>query len=1197
MRLLRLEISGFKSFCDKTVLSFIQDGISVVVGPNGCGKSNLVDAVRWTLGEQSAKHLRGGSMEDVIFNGSSVRQPVSMAQVTLVFSNPEHDTIPKYAEFSEISATRRLYRSGESQYLINKTACRLTDIRELFMDTGIGSKGYSIIEQGKIDQIVTSRAEDRRSIIDEAAGIVKFKVKRKEAERKFAASKQNLLRVEDIIAELNRQEETLREQVAQAEIYIHTKARLERLQQCTAATRWFYLKEDINKITASLQKNQLSSEELTTSIATLDVQNASRQLELSTKEAEQEDLRRTIQTHKEGIIKLESKLETDRVAIENLDEWQKKGLEENELISRQIKTIEFQIVSYKKDSENFEKKAAEITIQLNRLLEFEKVKERELVDKRSNLEKNQSEELQMVKRMNDDQNQLKQSRERLEEINQGEISTRSQLDQAQAESLHLDGHLELALKSLDEKRAAKHLCGDRIESIEAVIEDLAQQVKAYRDKLQELTQSLNQAENRYHSLQELIHSHEVYDSATKVFLDYLDNHPLQAEKIGFEGTLAELVAPPEETMPQTTAFLNRYFNLLVFSSVNQLQDIVEIVNQLEVEQLQLFFIDLIEPAHTGENGDNRRWIQSKSDPSVSVPLADSFQLVDLPLFKLSPKTLLGSNGLIDPDAAIMTRAKIFLLGKPGKANQAELFFKRQEELTTLEKNQVQFTKDLQITGDRLNQVLLVRNEHEQNLARYRKEMIDLDLEILSAEKGLDAKTLEKNRLLSHQKLLLEQREQFQKSRTTFEEKIAGLSLTDAENQEKHGAIQAEIQQLKSLIDTVKLDKQEYTEELQVLKINLASLEEKKKNNLLMQERLEEDLQQRKDQQAEIQLRFLETKDKKELIRSSLTESNDALPKQLKLLSDVETQLKKVNDKIETDRIRFAEIQASITREQKKKANLMEKNHKLDIRLAQLTQEAKNIADNLYAENQIAPDELIETFDVRQFDIEAEAEAMVLLKGAIGRMDDVNLAAKKEYDTLKERLDFLITQSADLEQSINALEDSISKINQESRRRFREAFNQINQQFSKIFPQLFGGGEAYLELTDDADLLESGVEIIARPPGKRLQNMTLLSGGEKALTAIALVFSVFMIKPSPFCLLDEVDAPLDEANNERFNRHVKLLTQNSQFVIITHNKKTMEIGDALFGVTMEEPGISKVVSVDFNSFDMATEPEIALVGGS
>jgi len=1064
------------------------------------------------------------------------------------------------------------------------------------MDTGIGSKGYSIIEQGKIDQIVTSRAEDRRALIDEAAGIVKFKAKRKEAERKFAASKQNLLRVEDIIAELNRQEETLREQVAQAETYIHTKARLERLRQCTAATRWYYLKEDTKKIEASLQKNRLSNEELETSIATLDVQNASRQLELSTKEAEQEDLRRTIQTFKEGIIKLESKLETDRVAIENLDEWQKKGLEEDELINKQIKTIEFQITSHKKDSQTFEKKVAEITVQLDRLLEFEKVKKRELDDQRSNLEKNQSEELKMVKQMNDDQNQLKQSRERLEEISQAETLAKSQLDQAQAESLNLDDHLQLAIKSLNKQRAAKTLCGERIEFIEEAIEDLTQQVQAYRDKIQVLNQSLNQAENRYHSLQELIQSHEVYDSATKVFLDYLDNHPQQVEKLGYEGTLAELVAPPEDMMPQTTAFLNRYFNLLVFSSVNRLQDIVKLVNKLEVEQLQLFFIDLIEPAHNGENGENGRWIQSNSDRSGAVPLADSFQLVDLPLFKLSQKTLLGSEGLIDPDATIMTRAKIFLLGKPGQANQAQLFFKRKEELITLEKDQLQYQRDLQSTGLRLNQEALVLNEHGQNLARYQKEMIELDLEILSAEKEMDAKTLEKSRLLSNQEQLVEQREQLQKSRTSFEAKITELSKTEAENHEKHLVIQAEIQELKSVIDAVKLDKEEYTEELQVLKINLASLEEKKKNNLLMQERLEDDLQQRKEQQADINLRFLETKDKKELIRTSVAESNAALPNQLKLLGDVETQLKKVNDKIETDRNRFAETQASIVKEQKKKSALMEKNHKLDIRLAQLTQEAKNIADNLYAEDQIAPEELIETFDVKQFDIDAEAEAMVLLKKAIGGMDDVNLAAKKEYDILKERLDFLTTQSADLEHSINALEDSISKINQESRRRFREAFNLINQHFSKLFPQLFGGGEAYLELTDDSDLLESGVEIIARAPGKKLQNMTLLSGGEKALTAIALVFSVFQIKPSPFCLLDEVDAPLDEANNERFNRHVKLLTENSQFVIITHNKKTMEIGDALFGVTMEEPGISKIVSVDFNSFDMVIEPTIALAEG-
>ncbi|MFH2133060.1 MAG: AAA family ATPase, partial [bacterium] len=800
MRLLRLEIAGFKSFCDKTVLNFVQDGISIVVGPNGCGKSNLVDAIRWALGEQSAKHLRGSSMEDVIFAGSSVRQSVSMAQVTLVFSNPEHDTIPKYTEFSEISVTRRLYRSGESQYMINKTPCRLTDIRELFMDTGVGGKGYSIIEQGKIEQIVTSRAEERRSIIDEAAGIVKFKAKRKEAERKFAASKQNLLRVEDIIAELIRQEETLREQVSQAETYLYAKARLERLQNCTAATRWFYLTEEADKIMESLEKNRYSEEELAVTIATFEVQGASLQLALSGKEADHEDLRQTIQGHKEQIIKLEGKLETDRAAIDNLDEWQKKGLDESQLIHRQIETIEFQIASHQKDEALYETRIAETTMQLNRLLEFEKIKERELVDKRSSLEKSQSEELTVVKRMNDGQNQLKQSQERQEELRQSETSARNQLDLMTADGLDLDGHLDLSIKKLESKREAKTLCQGRIESLEPIIEDLNRQVKTCQDRLQALSQSSNQAENRYQSLQELIHSHEVYDSATKVFLDYLDRHPGQAQAIGYQGTLAELVAPPRGALPQTTAFLNRYFNLLVFSSVARLQDLVQIVNDLEVEQLQLFFMDLIETSPPGENGEFKRWIQSRAGESNSVPLADSFQLVDRPLFKLSRETLLEGAGLIDPDAAIMTRAKIFLLGKPGKSNQAGLFFKRQEELVTLEKSLQQFKTDIQVADDRLIRTSGLLEEHQRNLGRYRKEMIDLDLEILAAENELDARKLEKERLLNGQKLLRDQLEQLQQSRRILEEKNNTVSITLEDNHRRHLALQPEIKKLRSYIN-------------------------------------------------------------------------------------------------------------------------------------------------------------------------------------------------------------------------------------------------------------------------------------------------------------------------------------------------------------------------------------------------------------
>ncbi len=1196
MRLLRLEISGFKSFCDKTVLNFVQDGISVVVGPNGCGKSNLVDAVRWALGEQSAKHLRGASMEDVIFNGSSVRQPVSMAQVTLVFSNPEHDTIPKYAEFSEISVTRRLYRSGESQYILNKTACRLTDIRELFMDTGIGGKGYSIIEQGKIDQIVTSRPEERRAFIDEAAGIVKFKAKRKEAERKFAASKQNLLRVEDIIAELNRQEETLREQVAQAETYLNRKGRLERLQQCTAATRWFYLKEDGQKIVTSLEKNRFSGEKMATVIETFEVQEASLQLDLSAKEAKQEDFRRTLQENKEGIIKLEGKLETDRAAIENLDEWQKKGVEESELIGRQIDTISYQIKSHRNDAEQFEKKTAELDVRLHQLLEFEKIKERDLNDKQSNLEKSQSEEMSVVKQLNDDQNRLMQNRERLEELGQSNKTIEGQLEKAKNAGVELETHLEVDQHKLTQKQEAKKICQGRIEASQEIIENQEEVVKSFRDELEEIIRSQNQTTDRYRSLKELIQSHESFDSATRDFLDHLERHPKQAAKIGFEGTLAELVAPPDGEQPQAIAFLNRYFNLLVFSSIERLQDIVEIVNHLELEQLQMFFMDLVEAHELESNNGNRRWIQRRSDLSGPVPLADSFQSADVPLFELGREMLKNAGGLIDPNADIMTRAKIFLLGKPGKTNQAELFFNRHKELAELDSKKQQLQAEQEQTEKRLDQESAVLKEHQQNLVRYQKEMIDLDLEILGGEKELDARALEKERLTNNQQLLTRQLEQIQQSRTSLQEKIVELSGMIDSQQEKQQDVQQEIQRLKTVIDEANLDKQEYSGELQTLRINLASLEEKKKNNRLMLERLENDQEQRKEQLKEIKQRSIETKDKKESIFSSIKQSNEELPKQLHLLGEVEKQMKKTADEIESDRNRLAEIQASIQKDQKKRNSLTEKSHKMDVRLAQLKQEAKNIEDNLFAESRVAPEELIETFDVRKFDIEAEAEAIIELKQDIGGMDDVNLAAKKEYDILKERLDFLTTQSADLEQSIIALENSISKINQESRRRFKEAFQLINQQFNLLFPQLFGGGEAYLELTDDSDLLESGVEIIAQPPGKKLQNMTLLSGGEKALTAIALVFAVFQIKPSPFCLLDEVDAPLDEANNERFNRHVKLLTENSQFIIITHNKKTMEIGDALFGVTMEEPGISKIVSVDFNTFDMDSEGATALAEG-
>ena len=378
--------------------------------------------------------------------------------------------------------------------------------------------------------------------------------------------------------------------------------------------------------------------------------------------------------------------------------------------------------------------------------------------------------------------------------------------------------------------------------------------------------------------------------------------------------------------------------------------------------------------------------------------------------------------------------------------------------------------------------------------------------------------------------------------------------------------------------------QETTDELQHAKIVMAGLKEKVQNATTTQKKLNEDIIRYQNNLEDIKNREQEIHKKKTQYQMSIENTQSLLPKALDQLSVLEASFKVVNNKLEEVKADHLTHQKQIQQQLGKIEALKDENHKFEVKLAQLAQEAANKEENLFTEYSITPEEILKTFDPKDFSQDKAKREINKLSEVVASMVDINLAAKKEYDTLRDRLDFLQSQSDDLKQSIEALENSISKINLESKRRFLETFNKVNKQFSILFPQLFGGGEAHLELTDDESLLETGIEIIAQPPGKKLQNMTLLSGGEKALAAISLIFAIFLIKPSPFCLLDEVDAPLDDANNGRFNQHVKSMTQNSQFIIITHNKKTMEIGDSLFGVTMEEPGISKIVSVDFDNIE-------------
>ncbi len=1184
MRLLRLEASGFKSFCDKIVINFVQNGISVVVGPNGCGKSNIVDAVRWTLGEQSAKHLRGSSMEDVIFSGSSSRQPVSMAQVSLIFSNPEGDTIPKYSEFTEIAVTRRLYRSGESQYLINKTPCRLTDIRELFMDTGIGGKGYSIIEQGKIDQIITSRAEDRRLIIDEAAGIVKFKTKRKEAERKFAATKQNLLRVEDVLAELVRQEETLVVQVERAEEYLAAKARLERLQNCIAATKWYKLNEQAIKIGQNRDKAIEQKNDLETELTNLETLESSLALDITTGEAELNQFMAEIQGQKEKVIKLESKLDSDKITLENLDEWERKNKEEGELVEKQIKTVSLQLETYQVEHKKLSGEVEEKSKLVESLQTTADSSESDLSSQKIRLANLQQKEVESMTTVVAEQNQMEQLAERLKEVDEKALVMVEREKELEDEEKDLKSIWQELEGKIEDKKAEKERCNETIQVYSNQMEDAEQELSKLKTKSEELQQQVNQSESKLESLQELVLSHEEYDAATKKVLDTFTENPDISKNMGFLGTLAELVTLPEELNIQTTAFLNRYYNILIFKSIKKLKEIVDFAKNEELEQFQLAFLDSFSGNNKNGNNPLSSLIPVKPDQTESLALVDSFDVVKTSLHELKVDQLMNGGGLIDPDASMVTREGIFLIGLPGKSNLAETFIKRRQEINRIEKDLEELRKNLESSTDQFEEKSGILEELKRSLNASQQDLVALDLDIVGLQKEHDGKTQEKQRFENVKKDLEGEQNQLLELKKEFEDKIKGLEKSIEENQQTQETIRKVCADLKEQIEKTETNRKEAADELQQIKIVLAGLQEKQQNQEEGIARMTDDLVERKKQQREISQRTTETVDKRESIALSLKEATTKLPDLVEDVGKKEKQQNQMSDALEKKRAEYQELKDKIKKETQAITNLKDKNYKLEIKLAQLAQEAKNIEDNLFAEDALKPEDLIQTFEVKSFDVEKEAETIAELKKKIGGMANINLAAKGEYDILKERLDFLQTQSSDLTQSMEALESSINKINQESRKRFKTTFQQVNEKFSELFPQLFGGGEAYLRLTDETDLLESGVEIIAQPPGKKLQNMTLLSGGEKALTAIALIFAVFMIKPSPFCLLDEVDAPLDDANNVRFNKHVQALTENSQFIIITHNKKTMEIGDALFGITMEEPGISKVVSVDFNLFD-------------
>lgn len=1177
MKIKRLEIHGFKSFVDRVSLDF-EEGITAILGPNGCGKSNIVDAIRWSMGEQNAKNLRGRSMEDVIFGGSETRKPLGMAEVTMVFSNEDGRAPAAFREYSEIMVTRRLFRNGDSEYLINKTPCRLLDITELFMDTGIGARAYSIIEQGKIGMILNAKPEDRRFLIEEAAGVTKYKARKKTALRKIEATRQNLLRLGDIVGEVRRQTASLKRQAQKAERFKSLREELKAIEVRFARQRFAALQGQLTALTRNEEAQRL----LTTGLS---AQQDEGELRLEELRLLQTVVEKEVSFGQEQVFHLAGEIQKAEgrsgfatKELEGLVRRQEQLAVEDEEVVRRFLEVD---ADEQRLMENRSHLEVDLEKELRRLAEGESALE-ELTLREQDLGASLDESRQALYRLLTELSQIgaryETANRRRQQLEERKARNRSEAVKVREQSEEALGVCDSLQRALGEFRDSRQQLAEEQESLRETVISLRQRIETTERQLLALREELNRSQSRLESLRQLERDLEGYGSGVKALL---------AEsrfRERFPGTVADLFE------------VSSRFEVALESVLGERLQALPAARREDV----LTAVDFLR----GRDG-RCTFVLSDFKPPPLAPVAGALPLGELvqpcPGYEGLVGALLQGCYLVDSldpywqesfpagmvlvteGGDILTGRGEFTGGGRQGLGQGLLHKKREmKELSVQVEDQLAEVKNL----DQLRQQLRNdQHEAEERLREVDTELHRQALKVVDSEKDLARLQENQARLQERLEVLCFEEEQMHEEACELDRQLdedgQGRRIREDQKLQQEEAVvrlQEELQVLRREVGIVR-------EQVTALKVSAASIREREdgsRSELKRLDRLRQDLQGRRTSIANRQQEGLaeekRLRDEKERLRVEL----DVLFRR--------HEEEKI--KLETVRARFEEGQGVIDAQEQTLKELRSRHSQgreelamLQLQLRELALESEHLQTttseryrvDLVAEGAVA---------VEDFDAVAAEGRLRELQQAIEVIGEVNLSAIDEYRELEERGAFLTAQQEDLRQSLDGLQMAISKINRTTRKRFRETFDLVNAKFKEIFPRLFRGGQGELKLTDEDDLLETGIEIVVQPPGKKLQNVTLLSGGEKALTAVSLIFSIFLIKPSPFCMLDEVDAPLDDANIGRFNEMIRDMAEFSQFIIITHSKRTMEVADILYGVTMEEPGVSKLVSVRFNEFQVA-----------
>ncbi|MBZ4653842.1 MAG: chromosome segregation protein [Peptococcaceae bacterium] len=1177
MYLKRLEIQGFKSFADKTNLEF-NPGITLVVGPNGSGKSNIADAIRWVLGEQSVKSLRGGKMEDVIFAGSDKRRPLGMSEVSLTIDNSS-GIFP--LEFNEVTVTRRLYRSGESDYLINRVPCRLKDVHELFMDTGVGREGFSIIGQGKVDEILSAKPEERRGLLEEAAGIVKYRHRKREAVRKLEDTEASLIRLSDIISELSQQEEPLAEQARIASIYQQYKEELDSLEigllideAQNAQNRLELLKNNINQ-------EERECEALTSRFHGLQAQEEEQKLKLQQKE---EDVARFQEKVYQENILLEKYEGEKKLSAERLSSLDREELAlERELaqVTENAACLLEEISRHQKEGEQLK-----VNLQLAKtsLKEFENLIHQEYsrhLKDSADLETLKTEHFESLQEETKINNEIAGAKQQIAGLERQWEQLKSKKEMLYREKLEVTAKVTELKRSLSENQETLAQLEKEFKAHE---ERLKRETVLHQELLQQnrcLMDEKNNILSRRKVLIEMERDGQGYAQGVRELLQASHHHQLK----GILGTVAQLIIVPKAYETAIEEVLGGSLQFIVTEDDQCAQEAIHYLKNKDKGRATFLPLNTIKGSKPNDLLPQGKGIIGRASELVSFDkkfagiieylLGRVFVVEDLPTAVKKAKETGFKYRMVTLDGQLVN-AGGSLTGGSVKANQTGILSRKRhiEELAgkaAVLEDKITLGQEQEGKKEKLLQSLQV------DIEGCKQRMQECSLKDVELKNSLARWEGEIQRLARELESLKWQHEETQEETVQLQKKILSLEEEKGILREKTAVYQAKIQELQERIKNTQQEQLSKNEQLSRLRVQVATWEEKLSAHQKEEQQYIQQLRNLEEQKAgkEQELTFLKEK-RQELLNTQRTLEEEQ--------GKVQVALKELEMKLSALRIEKQNIQDILLEVGQELKQLQSKLKEKEDKIHQWQVQQSKIETALEAAVRRLTEQFsLEFHQAKHKGAQIQERRKTLqrineLKEEINALGSVNLAAIEEYARLKERLEFLTHQVRDMLEAKERLEQVIREMDQIMTRKFKETFVQVDTAFQEVFRQLFGGGRAQLILNSPENILETGVEIIAQPPGKKTQSLSLLSGGERALTAIALLLAILKVKPSPFCVLDEIEAALDEANVARFAQFLREFAETTQFILISHRKGTMEVADVLYGVTMEETGVSRLLSV-------------------